>query len=225
MIQTIKQWRADERPREKMFSKGCESLTAAEIIAILIRSGNRNDNAVVLAGKILDMAGGSLTNLSRMTVESLCRIDGIGQAKALSVLAAAELGRRIAGEKIGGDPIRNSLDIAQVMIPHLKGLQHEEFWVMYLNSGRRLIGKEKLSTGGTASTVADVKMIVRSAVEKMAAGIVLIHNHPSGDPHPGMEDIRRTSEIRQAAACLDISLIDHIIVGGDKYFSFSDENY
>lgn len=209
-----------------MFSKGCESLTAAEIIAILIRSGNRNDNAVVLAGKILDLAGGSLTNLSRMSVESLCRIDGIGQAKALSVLAAAELGRRIAGEKIGGgDQIRNSLDIAQVMIPHLKGLQHEEFWVMYLNSGRRLIGKEKLSTGGTASTVADVKMIVRSAVEKMAAGIVLIHNHPSGDPHPGMEDIRRTSEIRQAAACLDISLVDHIIIGGDKYFSFSDENY
>lgn len=209
-----------------MFSKGCESLTAAEIIAILIRSGNRNDNAVVLAGKILDLAGGSLTNLSRMSVESLCRIDGIGQAKALSVLAAAELGRRIAGEKIGGgDQIRNSMDIAQAMIPHLKGLQHEEFWVMYLNSGRRLICKEKLSTGGTASTVADVKMIVRSAVEKMAAGIVLIHNHPSGDPHPGMEDIRRTAEIRQAAACLDISLVDHIIIGGDKYFSFSDENY
>ena len=223
--QSIKQWREDERPREKMFSKGCESLTAAEIIAILIRSGSRSDNAVSLAGKILEEAGGSLAGLSRMSTERLCRIPGVGKTKALSILAAAELGRRTALEdKGGGTAIRSSADIADMMRPLLKGLQHEEFWVLYLSRTNRLIGKERLSSGGTGATVVDVKMLVRRAAELLACGVVLIHNHPSGVPNPGREDIRQTAAIRQALSYLDISLVDHVIIAGNGYFSFADEN-
>ncbi len=226
MIQTIKQWQVDERPREKMLSKGCESLTAAEIIAILIRSGDRSRNAVELAREVLSQAGNSLTSLSRMSADKLCLIPGIGMAKAVSLLAAAEMGRRIAAESLAkGDEIHSSHDIAAIMTPLLKGLPHEEFWVLYLKGGNKLIGRKKLSSGGTRSTVVDIKMIVRSAVERLASGIVLVHNHPSGNPHPGPEDIRQTAEIRKAASCLDISLVDHVIITDNKYFSFSDENY
>lgn len=225
MSKSIKQWREDERPREKMFSKGCESLTAAELIAILIRSGSRSDDAVSLAGKILEEAGGHLTDLSRMSIDKLCRIPGVGRAKALSILAAAELGRRTALEdNCEGKVIRSSSDIAEIMRPLLKGLQHEEFWVLYLNRAQRLTGKERMSSGGTGATVVDLKMIARSAVERLASGIVLVHNHPSGIPNPGTEDIRQTAGIRQALSCLDITLVDHVIIAGNRYFSFADEN-
>lgn len=225
MIQSIKQWREDERPREKMFSKGCESLTAAELIAILIRSGSRSDNAVSLAGKILEEAGGSLTALSRMSSARLCRIPGVGRVKALSILAAAELGRRTAlEEKPEGASIDNPADIACIMRPILKGLQHEELWVLYLDRAGRLIGKDKLSSGGTGATVVDVKMVARSALERLASGVVLVHNHPSGIPNPGKEDIRQTALVKEALSCLDISLVDHVIIAGNRYFSFSDEN-
>lgn len=227
MTKNIKQWREEERPREKMLSKGCEALTTAELIAILIRSGSVSRTAVDTAGDILSMADNRLSNLSRLSVERLCGISGIGEVKALSVMAAAELGRRIACETPEAQPlITGPLSIAEIMIPLLNGLQHEECWVLYLNRANRLIGKEKMSLGGVSSTVMDIRTILRRAVDKVASGIILVHNHPSGNCMPGRTDIEQTAALRDAAALLDISLIDHVVVAGNSYYSFSDEkNY
>lgn len=227
MTKNIKQWREEERPREKMLSKGCSALTTAELIAILIRSGSISRTAVDTAGDILELAGNRLSNLSRLNVEQLCSIAGIGEAKALSVMAAAELGRRIAGEQPAAMPLISSpRDIAGIMVPLLKGLEHEECWVLYLNRANRLISKEKMSMGGVSSTVMDIRTILRRAVDKVASGIVLVHNHPSGNSTPGRTDIEQTAALREASALLDISLIDHIVVAGNSYYSFSDgKNY
>ncbi len=224
MKQNIKEWREEERPREKMLSKGCESLTAAELIAILIRSGCAERNAVETAGEALELAGGKLKNLSRMTFEQLRKIRGIGPAKALSIMAASELGRRMAAEPNDGMPvIRDSKTIADIMIPLLNGLQHEECWVLYLNKANRLTGKERLSQGGVSATVIDIKLIVRHAIDRLASGIILVHNHPSGNCVPGKNDISETAALREAAALLDICLVDHLIIAGNKYYSFADE--
>lgn len=224
MKQNIKEWREEERPREKMLSKGCEALTAAELIAILIRSGSIDRNAVDTAGEALELAGGKLSNLSRMSFEQLRKIRGIGEAKALAIMAASELGRRMAAEPSDGMPvIRDSKSIADIMIPLLNGLQHEECWVLYLNRANRLTGKERLSQGGVSATVIDIKLIVRHAIDRLASGIVLVHNHPSGNCVPGKNDISETAALREAAALLDICLVDHLIIAGNKYYSFADE--
>ena len=174
MAKNIKQWREEERPREKMLSKGCESLTSAELIAILIRSGSLSCSAVSLADEILELAEGRLEKLSRLTMEQLGRIDGIGQAKATSILAAVELGRRIASETPEAMPVINDArTTASIMIPRLYGLRHEECWVLYLNNANKLTGKEKVSHGGSSSTIFDIKTIVRKAVDRIAAGIIL----------------------------------------------------
>lgn len=223
MTKNIKQWREEERPREKMLSKGCEALTTAELIAILIRSGSVSRTAVDTAGDILSLADNRLSNLSRLNVEQLCGVPGIGEAKALALMAAAELGRRIAAEQPSAQPpITCARSIAEIMVPQLKGLQHEECWALYLNRANRLIGKEKMSMGGVSSTVMDIRTILRRAVDKAASGIVLVHNHPSGNCTPGRTDIEQTAALREAAALLDISLIDHIVVAGNAYYSFSD---
>ena len=224
MNKNIKEWREEDRPREKMLSKGCTSLTAAELIAILIRSGSVDKSAVDTAQEVLDIAEGRLCNLARMDCSQLQKVNGIGQAKALSIMAAAELGRRIAAEPAEAMPaIRDSKAIAAMMIPLLSGLQHEECWVLYLNRANRLVGKECISKGGISATVIDIKMIVRRAVDRLASGIILVHNHPSGNCQPGRNDIDETAALREAAAYFDISLIDHLIIAGNKYYSFSDE--
>jgi len=223
MAKNIKQWREEERPREKMLSKGCESLTSAELIAILIRSGSLSCSAVSLADEILELAEGRLEKLSRLTMEQLGRIDGIGQAKATSILAAVELGRRIASETPEAMPVINDArTTASIMIPRLYGLRHEECWVLYLNNANKLTGKEKVSHGGSSSTIFDIKTIVRKAVDRTAAGIILVHNHPSGSPLPSRCDIDETAALREAAALLDIRLLDHVIVSGNNYYSFSE---
>ncbi|MBR6270466.1 MAG: DNA repair protein RadC [Bacteroidales bacterium] len=223
MAKNIKQWREEERPREKMLAKGCESLTSAELIAILIRSGSLSCSAVELGNEILELADGKLEKLSRLTSEQLFRIEGIGQAKAASIIAAAELGRRIASETPDPMPlITNARATASIMVPMLQGLAHEECWVLYLNNSNRLTGREKVSHGGSSSTILDIKAIVRRAVDRGAAGIILVHNHPSGSPLPSRCDIDETAALREAAALLDIKLLDHVIVSGNHYYSFSE---
>lgn len=224
MTKNIKAWREEERPREKMLSNGCAALTAAELIAILIRSGSSGKTAVDTADEILDIAGNRLGDLSRISYDRLMKISGIGQAKALSIIAAAELGRRMISEPCESiTVVKDSKTIADIMMPILKNLQHEECWVLYLNKANRLMGKERVSQGGISATVIDIKMIVRRAVDRLASGIILVHNHPSGNCMPGKNDISETAALREAAAFLDICLVDHIIIAGNKYYSFSDE--
>ena len=225
MSYTIKQWQAEERPREKLLAQGCGSLTAAELIAVLIRSGSTTRTAVDTARDLLTLADNNLTTLSRMSCEQLQAIPGVGEAKALSIVAAAELGRRIASESGGILPaITSAEQAAAIAIPMLKGLPHEECWVLFLSSNNRLIGRERFSQGNDCSTSIDTKQVARRALEKQASGIILIHNHPSGNPKPGPSDIRVTEEIRKALRYFDINLIDHLVVAGNNYFSFYDKN-
>lgn len=225
MSYTIKQWQAEERPREKMLAQGCGSLTAAELIAVLIRSGSATRTAVDTARDILALADNNLTTLSRMSCEALQGVPGVGEAKALAVVAAAELGRRIAIESGTVLPtVSSSAQAAAMAVPMLKGLAHEECWVIFLSSTNRLIGKERLSRGDDCSTHIDAKQVARRAVEKGAGGVILIHNHPSGNPKPGESDIRVTENIRKALQYFDIKLVDHLIVAGNNYFSFFDKN-
>lgn len=223
METNINKWREEDRPREKMLSKGCESLTCAELIAILIRSGSAKCSAVELSKEILENAGGRLESLSRLTPQQLQRINGIGKAKALSIIAAMELGRRMASESPAALPqINDAHATASIMIPQLYGLPHEECWILYINAGGRLTGRERVSQGGISATVFDIKSIVRRAVDHSASGIVIVHNHPSGSPLPSRSDIDETAALREAAALLDIKLLDHVIVAGNNYYSFSE---
>ena len=206
--------------------RGAAALTDTELLAILLGSGTRRQTAVDLARDLLAQVGGRLDTLSCLEVRQLTALDGIGPAKAATVLASFELARRLAAELPEDElTIRSSETIARMMAPHLQNLPHEECWVLYLNRGRKLIGKEKVSLGGTGSTVIDIKIIVKKAVERLAGGIILVHNHPSGNPHPGEQDRRQTEALRKAAAVFDIEVLDHVIIGKKKYFSFSDENY
>ena len=225
MTKNIKLLHAEERPREKLMSKGASALTCAELIAILLRSGHANLNAIDLSREILLKAGNSLNILSTFTAQQLMRINGVGQAKALSILAAFELGRRMAVEIPEPMPqIHSSIQVNGIMSPIISNLPHEECWVLYLNRSNRLIGKERVSQSGISSTIFDIRIIVKKAVEHLATGIILVHNHPSGNPRPSGEDMRQTEALRDAAALFDISLTDHIIISKNKFYSFSDEN-
>ena len=221
---TITNWEAEERPREKFLSKGAASLSNAELLAILIRTGNRSDNAIELSRKILFKAGNSLCNLKKFTFEDYSSFNGMGLGKALPIMAAFELATRMELEKTPEKaPIYSSKDAADTMIPLLKDLPHEECWVMYLNTANRLIAKERVTSGGTNSTVVDIKMILKSAMNKLASSIILVHNHPSGSRHPGEHDKAQTKRLLTAAGSCDIELMDHIIIAGNNYFSFLDE--
>lgn len=224
--QSIKTWNEEERPREKLMHQGAAALTNAELLAILIGSGTRSLTAVDLARELIAGCDGRLDALSRQGASRLMAVEGVGPAKATTILATFELARRLAAE-IPQDEltIRTSETVARMMAPFLRDLPHEECWVLYLNRGSRLIGKEKVSSGGTGSTVIDIKIIVKKAVEHLASGLILVHNHPSGNPRPGEQDRLQTDALRKAAAVFDIALVDHVIIGKKKYFSFSDENY
>ncbi|MCI1785361.1 MAG: DNA repair protein RadC [Bacteroidales bacterium] len=222
----IKELEKDDRPREKMEEKGASALSNTELIAILLRSGTGKVNAVDLARNLMKEAGGDLTILSKMSVERMCVITGIGHGKALSILAAMELGRRYFIQKpsIEKVSITNSDMIYRKMIPVMKGLDHEEFWIVYLNRANFIIGKEMVSSGGLSSTVVDSRIIVRKAVEKEASGIIMVHNHPSGNPQPGTADIKTTENLKRALCPFEISVLDHIVVCDDCYFSFADNS-
>ncbi len=221
---TIQDWVPEERPREKFLEKGAQSLSDAELLAILIRSGNRDENAIDLARKILNAAGNNLLALRKFSYKDLGKFKGIGAGKALSIMAAFELAGR-CGQQMAPvmARIHTSEMAANIVAPLLRDLVHEECWVLYLNKGDQLIGKERVSSGGMDATVVDVRMIIKGAIGRNSCHIILAHNHPSGSRFPGEQDKVMTKKLQQAANMCDIMLLDHIIVAGEDYFSFADE--
>lgn len=222
----ITDWALEDRPREKMMIHGIRTLTDAELIAILIGSGNRNESAVELSQRILNSVEGKLSQLGKKSVnELISEFDGIGEAKAITILAAIELGRRRKSEEIErSQVITSSKDAFNYIYPRLTDLQQEEFWVILLNNGNRIIDCVRISQGSTKSTLVDIKLIMKSAINRLARGIIACHNHPSGNAFPSEADINLTKKIKDAATILDIQLLDHIIVAGEDYYSFLDKN-
>ncbi len=221
---TIQDWAASERPREKFLERGARSLSDAELLAILINSGNRQENAVELARKILAGAGNNLLLLRKFTFNDFKKFKGIGIGKAISVMAAFELAARcdMAQTPVMAR-IHSSEAAATTLVPILRDLPTEECWVLYLNSADQLIWKERISSGGIDTTVVDVRIIIKNALERNSSHIILAHNHPSGSLRPGKADMAVTKKLKEAARLCDIQLLDHIIVGGNSYFSFADE--
>lgn len=221
---SIKTWAEDDRPREKLLKNGKRSLSDAELIAILIGSGSRNESAVELSKRILSGAQHNLNELGKLAVSELMNYKGIGQAKAITIVAALELGaRRQATDVLVRDKVTGSRDVFQILKPVLADLPHEEFWVIYLNHSNKVITKEQISMGGIAGTVADLKIIFKKALHLLATGIILAHNHPSGNLKPSDADLRLTRKMKEAGQLLEISVLDHVIVTDSGFFSFSDE--
>lgn len=221
----IKELEADDRPREKMIGNGAGALSSAELMAVLLRTGSGRYNAVETARLLLKSAGGSLVTLAGMSLAQMCKTCGVGPGKAVAVAAAFELGKRYAAEKVRCERVSVTHPdmVYRMMWPLLKGLQHEECWVIYLNRANYVIAKERLSSGGLAATVIDVKLILKKALDILASGLIIVHNHPSGNPHPGKNDIACTEALKKAAGTMDITLYDHIIISDDRFFSFADE--
>ncbi|MBN8694963.1 MAG: DNA repair protein RadC [Bacteroidetes bacterium] len=220
----IKSWAEDDRPREKLFLKGRQALSDAELIAILIGSGNREESAVELSKRILNSASNNLSELGKLSVSDLMNFKGIGDAKAISIIAALELGRRRKEtETVKRDKISCSKDVFEIMQPFMLDLPHEEFWLLNLSRSNSVIKKELISRGGVSGTVVDTKMIFKSAVENLASSIIICHNHPSGNLKPSDADIRITKNIKEAGRVMDIQLFDHVIITESGYYSFNDE--
>lgn len=221
----IKELYKDERPRERLLKNGAETLSNVELLAILLRTGTRKRNAVDLARRLLDGSEGKVGGIASMSIDRLSLLDGIGPAKAATLAAAFELGRRCAGENTvpGRKTVSSPRTVYELMIPHMKTLDHEECWALFLNRANHLISKEMMSSGGLESTLIDCKMIIRKALEKKASGIILVHNHPSGSPLPGTADINQTRTLKRGLDTCDISLLDHVVVAEGSYYSFADE--
>jgi len=220
---TIKDWAVEDRPREKMQKKGISSLSDAELIAILLRSGNSDETAVTVAQRLLTLAQNNLNELGKFSLHQITQIKGIGEAKAITVLAALELGRRRkAVEAINRERVTSSHDVVEIFQPILADLPHEEFWALLLNKANKVIDKVRVSQGGVAGTVVDVRIIVKTAVEKLASSIIIAHNHPSGNPKPSDKDIAITKKLKDAANLFDISILDHLIITDNECYSFAD---
>lgn len=222
-IQSIKNWATEDRPREKMLEKGRETLSDAELIAILIGSGNSNESAVDLSRRILRDVDDNLIQLSQLNINDLTRYNGIGEAKAVSILAALELGRRRRFAEASTQAfIKNSKDAFEYFYMRMADIEHEQFWVMLLNPANKVIKLAKVSDGGINGTSADPKRIFKIALENNATAMMLCHNHPSGNVLPSDHDKVLTRNIINGGKLLEIKILDHIIIGIDKYFSFAD---
>ena len=220
----IKDWAVEDRPREKLLAKGARSLTDAELIAILIGSGNLDETAVELSKRILSSVENNLNGLSRKGIDYLKKFNGIGEAKAITIVAAIELAnRRKEADVFSKRKISGSKDAADYFQPILGDLNHEEFWVLLLDRGNKIIESFRISQGGISSTVIDVRLILKSALEKFASSIILSHNHPSGTMQASEADLKITRKIKDAAEIMDISVLDHIIIGQNRYLSLADE--
>lgn len=220
---TIKSWATDDRPREKLLLKGKESLSHAELIAILIGSGNRKETAVELSKRILESVDHNLNRLSRLSVQQLLNFNGIGEAKAISILTALELGKRRQYEPSEDIvKISSSNDVFKVMLPFFLDKEYEEFWVLYLNNSNKILSKELCSRGGITSTIVDVRLLYKRALELSSVGLIVCHNHPSGNEKPSISDKELTKKIKEAGESLDIRLLDHLIITEKSYFSFAD---
>jgi DNA repair protein RadC len=223
-VLTIKGWAEEDRPREKLLSKGRQMLTDAELIAILIGSGSKKETAVELSKRILSQFGNSLHELAKLSVNDLVKFKGIGEAKAISIVAALELGRRRKETEISKrERITSSKDSFHLFLPMLIDLPHEEFHVLLLNRSNHVIRKEFVSRGGVSGTVVDPKIIFKIALENLASSIILCHNHPSGNLRPSDQDISLTRKLKEAGMLLEIPILDHLIVSDNGYFSFADE--
>jgi len=222
---SIKQWAVEDRPREKLLSKGIRSLSDAELIAILIGSGTREASAVDLAKHILSSTGNNLNDLSRLSVHDLKKFKGIGEARAIAIVAAMELGRRRKLEEVRRKKqITTSRDVFDFFHPFIGDLSHEEFWVLYLSRSNRILASKQTSRGGIAGTVIDIRLILKDALENTASSLIICHNHPSGTLQPSEADKEITRKIARAAEIMDLRLLDHIIIGDGSYFSFADED-
>ena len=221
---TIKSWAEDDRPREKLLQKGRSSLSDAELLAILIGSGSRNETAVDLCKKMLSQSANNLNELGKLSVKQLMTFKGIGEAKALTIVAAMELGRRRrAEEALEKKKISSSASVFELMQPEIGELPHEEFWIIYLNNSNKVIEKFALSKGGITGTLVDVRLALKKALELGATALILTHNHPSGNLNPSSSDKQLTQKLKTAGESLDIKVLDHIIVTEKSYFSFADE--
>lgn len=221
----LKELCIDDRPREKMLEKGPSSLSNAELLAIMIRTGTGKMNVVDVARTLLHTAEGRLNAIADMPVEKLCSINGIGRSKAVTIAAAFELGRRSAAEKIVQDrvPVTSPKDVFRMMLPFMRGLDHEECWAVFLNRANYVLGKDRMSVGGMDSTTIDVKAVLRRALDRKASGVILVHNHPSGSALPGQADIMQTGMLKKALQTCEICLLDHVIIAEDSWYSFADE--
>ena len=224
---TIKSWAEDDRPREKLLKKGKSSLSDAELIAILIGSGNTEETAVDVSKKILMKVGNNLNELGKLSAEDLSKdkkLKGVGIVKAITIVAALELGRRNReSEAVKKEKISSSKDVADIFQALLGDHPHEEFWVLLLNRANKIIDKIKISSGGVSGTVVDPKMLFRTAIMNLASSIILCHNHPSGNKKPSEADIKLTKQLKEAGKFLEIPILDHIIITDQDFFSFADE--
>ncbi|MDR1583565.1 MAG: DNA repair protein RadC [Prevotellaceae bacterium] len=221
---TIKSWAEEDRPREKMMEKGTSVLSDAELVAIILGSGTKEMTAVDLAKNLLNSVDNDLNKLGKMSISDFQKLKGIGAARAVTIAAALELGRRRKEfDKQKKEKIQHSKDIYDIFYPSLSDLPYEEFWMMYLNASKNVINKIKIGMGGTDKAFIDVKLIAKSAVECLASSAVAIHNHPSGNANPSTEDRLLTTRIKNILSFFDITLIDHVIITDDEYFSFVDE--
>lgn len=221
---SIKYWAEDDQPREKLMFKGQAALSDAELIAILIGSGSRNESAVELSKRILKSVDNNLNALGKLTLKQLMTFKGIGEAKAVSIAAAMELGRRRREEAVRElDKITNSKAVFQIMQPIIGELPHEEFWVLYLNNSNKVIYKSQLSKGGLVGTVVDARLVYKTALEHSAIAIILTHNHPSGALQASAADKQVTRQLQNAGNTLDIKVLDHVIITEHSYLSFADE--
>ncbi|MFK7780913.1 DNA repair protein RadC [Psychroserpens sp.] len=222
---SIKNWSQDDQPREKLRDKGKSALSDAELIAILIGSGNRDESAVSLSQRILASVDGNLNALGKQSLKQLMIFKGIGEAKAITIAAALELARRKrSNEALKNDKINSSTSVFELMQPVIGELPHEEFWIIYLNNSNKVIQKNQLSKGGITGTLVDVRLALKTALEVGAVGLILVHNHPSGTLKPSEADKNLTQKLKTAAQSLDIKILDHLIITESSYFSFADES-
>jgi DNA repair protein RadC len=220
----IKEWAVEDRPREKLLKHGSRSLSDAELIAILIGSGNLSETAVELGRRILSSVNNNLSDIGRRGIDYLKTFNGIGEAKAISIIAALELGnRRKDADVFVKRKITCSRDAADYFMPLLSDLNHEEFWVLLLDRGNKIIDQYKISQGGIAGTLIDVRIILKNALEKTAVSLILCHNHPSGTMEASDADLKITGKIKKAAELMDITVLDHVIIGQNRYLSLADE--
>ncbi len=222
---SIKEWNANDRPREKLIVQGKNSLTDAELIAILIGSGSREESAVGLGKRILASVDHKINALGKLSVKQLMQFKGIGEAKAITIVAGLELGRRRRGEdEEAVSKITCSKDVFNLLNPVIGDLEHEEFWVLFLNNANKVLQKKQVSIGGKTGTLVDARIVFRSALEYGATGIIIAHNHPSGSLRPSKSDKDLTQKLKLAGSSLDITVLDHLIITEKNYFSFADES-
>lgn len=219
----ITDWAPEDRPREKLLLKGISALSNAELLAILIGSGIKEKSAVDIGRELLNIAENNLGNLGKLTINDLKKINGIGEAKAVTISAALELGRRRKISESGEYPqIKCSADVFNLLQPVMEDLTHEEFWILFLNRSNRVTNQIKISQGGVSGTVTDVRIIMKKAVENLASGMIVCHNHPSGNLTPSDSDTSITRKIKDAGNLMDVQLLDHLIISGNNYYSFAD---